>query len=135
MGRGIALAFAYAGTTIALIDLKQRRGRRLRAAGAARLARKWTASLRMLAELGAMPAEAVASACSARITLVPEAQAAQALPQAEVVFEGVPETLEAKRERLRPHLRAAPRRRRSSPRPPRRFWSPTWRRSPPTRSG
>jgi 3-hydroxybutyryl-CoA dehydrogenase len=54
-------------------------------------------SLRMLAELEAMPAEAVARVL-ARIHLVPHARASAVLAQAEVVFEGVPETLEAKRE-------------------------------------
>ena len=96
MGRGIALAFAYGGHEIAVVDLKQRP-----AADFDRLAREareeMESSLRMLAELDAMPAEAVARVL-ARIHVVPEARAAEVLAQAEVVFEGVPETLEAKRE-------------------------------------
>lgn len=96
MGRGIALAFAYGGYEIAVVDLKQRP-----AADFDRLVREaceeMESSLDMLAELGAMPAEAVARVL-ARIHVVPEARAAQALAQAKVVFEGVPETLEAKRE-------------------------------------
>ena len=96
MGRGIALAFAYAGHEIAVVDLKARP-----AADFDRLAREareeMESSLRMLAELDAMPAEAVARVL-ARIHLVPEARAAEVLAHTEVVFEGVPETLEAKRE-------------------------------------
>jgi 3-hydroxybutyryl-CoA dehydrogenase len=96
MGRGIALAFAYGGYGIAVVDLKSRP-----AADFDRLAREareeMESSLRMLAELDAMPAEAVARVL-ARIHVVPEPQAAEVLAQADVVFEGVPETLEAKRE-------------------------------------
>jgi 3-hydroxybutyryl-CoA dehydrogenase len=96
MGRGIALAFAYGGHEIAVVDLKQRP-----AADFERLAREareeMESSLRMLAELDAMPSEAVARVL-ARIHTVPEAQAGEVLRQAEVVFEGVPETLDAKRD-------------------------------------
>jgi 3-hydroxybutyryl-CoA dehydrogenase len=96
MGRGIALAFAYGGYQIAVVDLKQRP-----TADFDRLAQEASAemesSLRMLAELEAMPAQAVARVME-RIHIVPQAQAGGVLAQAEVVFEGVPETLEAKRE-------------------------------------
>ena len=54
------------------------------------------ASLAMLAELGAMTDEAVERVLS-RIRVVPEALAAQALAAADVVFECVTETLDAKR--------------------------------------
>jgi 3-hydroxybutyryl-CoA dehydrogenase len=95
MGRGIALAFAYGGYEIAVVDLKQRpAGDFERLAQEAR--EEMESSLGMLAELDAMPAEAVARVM-ARIHIVPQAQAAEVLAQAEVVFEGVPETLEAKR--------------------------------------
>jgi 3-hydroxybutyryl-CoA dehydrogenase len=93
MGRGIALAFAYAGHDVALVDLKVRNDwDRLRDEAMAEM----QASLAMLAELGAMPADAVGPVM-ARIT--PYAQGdARVLRDAEIVFEAVPETLAAKRD-------------------------------------
>jgi len=93
MGRGIALAFAYAGYDVALVDLKVRNNwNELRAEAMAEM----QASLAMLAELGAMPADAVQRIMS-RISLVPHAEA-KLLSGAEIIFEAVPETLEAKRD-------------------------------------
>ncbi|HYF58291.1 MAG TPA: 3-hydroxybutyryl-CoA dehydrogenase [Burkholderiaceae bacterium] len=96
MGRGIAIAFAWGGHEVDLVDLKPREPRavaRLEADAREELA----SSLGMLAELGALPAEAVGRLL-ARIRFVPESGAAEALGRADVVFEAVPETLEAKRE-------------------------------------
>jgi 3-hydroxybutyryl-CoA dehydrogenase len=93
MGRGIALAFAYAGHDVALVDLKVRNDwDRLRADAMAEM----QASLAMLAELGAMSADAVQRIMT-RISLVPHTEA-RLLNSAEIVFEAVPETLEAKRD-------------------------------------
>jgi 3-hydroxybutyryl-CoA dehydrogenase len=93
MGRGIALAFAYAGHDVALVDLKVRSDwNRLREEALAEM----QASLAMLAELGAMPADAVGRVMS-RITVHPQTEA-RLLAQAEIIFEAVPETLEAKRD-------------------------------------
>jgi len=93
MGRGIALAFAYAGYDVTLVDLKVRNNwNELRAEAMAEM----QASLAMLAELGAMPADAVPRIMS-RISLVPHAEA-KLLSGAEIIFEAVPETLEAKRD-------------------------------------
>jgi 3-hydroxybutyryl-CoA dehydrogenase len=93
MGRGIALAFAYAGHDVALVDLKVRSDwNRLREEAMAEM----QASLAMLAELGAMPADAVGRVMS-RITVHPQTEA-RLLAQAEIIFEAVPETLEAKRD-------------------------------------
>lgn len=98
MGRGIALAFAWGGYEVALIDLKPRD-----ASASERLQREamdeMAASLASLAELGAMTDEAVARVL-ARIRAVPETLAAQALAEADVVFECVTETLDAKRDVL-----------------------------------
>ena len=98
MGRGIALAFAWAGHPVALLDFKARP-----AADQARLAAEARAeiddSLAVLTGLGALDA-AAAAAVSARIRLHGEAEAAAVLGQASLVFEGVPETLEAKRDAL-----------------------------------
>lgn len=96
MGRGIALAFAYGGYDIVVVDLKPRS-----LADFERLAREardeMESSLRMLAELDAMPADAVPRVLQ-RIRLVPSQDAGHVLGAADVIFEGVPETLEAKRD-------------------------------------
>jgi 3-hydroxybutyryl-CoA dehydrogenase len=94
MGRGIALAFAYAGYEVMLVDLKQRDP-----AGWSSLSSECFAeisdNLRLLSELDALPAEAVTRVAS-RIRILKEREA-EALHEADVVFEAVPETLEAKR--------------------------------------
>jgi 3-hydroxybutyryl-CoA dehydrogenase len=96
MGRGMAIAFAWGGHPVDLVDLKPRD-----AAGGRRLADDARAeidsSLAMLAELGALPADAV-ERVAGRIRFVPETHARDALALADVVFEGVPETLAAKRD-------------------------------------
>lgn len=96
MGRGIAIAFAYAGHRISLIDLRPRSAtawQTLRGEAQAEI----EASLSGLAQLGVIDAAQV-GAIAARVDLVPEGDAPEALAAAELVFEGVPETLEAKRE-------------------------------------
>ena len=96
MGRGIAIAFAYAGHRIALVDLRQRsRDDWQRLGDDARA--EIRASLDGLAQLGALPAAQV-EAIAARVELVDAEGAPAALAAAELVFEGVPETLSAKRE-------------------------------------
>ena len=96
MGRGIAIAFAYAGHRIALVDLRQRsRDAWQRLSDEARA--EIRASLDGLAQLGALPAAQV-EAIAARVELVDADGAPAALAEAELVFEGVPETLSAKRE-------------------------------------
>jgi len=96
MGRGIAIAFAWGGHPVDLVDLKPRA-----ADAAARLAAdahaEIASSLAMLAELDALPADAVERVL-ARIRFVAEPDASAALAAADVVFEAVPETLEAKRD-------------------------------------
>jgi 3-hydroxybutyryl-CoA dehydrogenase len=95
MGRGLAVVFAYAGHDVALIDLKQRD-----AADFARLAREArnevAKTFETLAQLGLFAAKDV-GAIAARVYVVPEAEAASALPTADFIFEGVPEVLEDKR--------------------------------------
>ena len=96
MGRGIAIAFAYAGHRIALIDLRVRSDeawQKLRVEAQAEI----EGSLAGLAQLGVLDASLV-PAIAARVELVPAADAPRALAGAELVFEGVPETMEAKRE-------------------------------------
>jgi len=96
MGRGIAIAFAYAGHRIALIDLRPRTPeawQRLRDEAQAEIA----ASLSGLAQLGVIDASQV-ERIAARVDFVNAAGAPRALAAAELVFEGVPETMDAKRE-------------------------------------
>ncbi|WP_209499730.1 MULTISPECIES: 3-hydroxybutyryl-CoA dehydrogenase [Variovorax] len=96
MGRGIAIAFAYAGHRISLVDLRQRSDaawQRLQDEAQAEI----EASLAGLAQLGVIDATQIQS-IAARVDVVSAAEAPQALAAAELVFEGVPETLEAKRE-------------------------------------
>jgi 3-hydroxybutyryl-CoA dehydrogenase len=96
MGRGIAIAFALAGHRIALIDLRQRTPQAWqRLADEARA--EIHASLSALAQLDALPAAQV-DAVAQRVLLVDAAGAATALAAAELVFEGVPETMTAKRD-------------------------------------
>ncbi|WP_255697617.1 3-hydroxybutyryl-CoA dehydrogenase [Pseudacidovorax sp. NFM-22] len=96
MGRGIAIAFAYAGHRIALVDLRPRSDEAW-----ARLTAEATAeiegALRGLARQGVLR-EAQVAPIAARVQLVRVDEAPAALAAAELVFEGVPETLEAKRE-------------------------------------
>ena len=94
MGRGIALAFAIAGYDFTLLDLRRRSAEdyaRLEAEANAEM----SASLDVLAELGAIsdPGSAMA-----RLRIAAESAAADVLRTAEVIFEAVPETLDAKRE-------------------------------------
>ncbi len=96
MGRGIAIAFAYAGHRISLIDLRQRSDeawRRLRDEAKAEI----EVSLSGLAQLGVIDASQI-ERIAARVDFVDAASAPRALAAAELVFEGVPETMEAKRE-------------------------------------
>ncbi len=96
MGRGIAIAFAYAGHRVALIDLKPRPAAdwaRLKAEAQAEIVQ----SLNGLAQLGAITAAQVDS-IAARVDYVDIEGARAALARAELVFEGVPETLDAKRD-------------------------------------
>lgn len=94
MGRGIALAFALAGRDFTLVDLRRRP-----AADWARLEAEAMAEMRqsldLLVELGAI---ADAGAAMARVRVAPEAAAADVLRDCDVLFEAVPETLEAKRD-------------------------------------
>ena len=98
MGRGIAIAFAYAGHAIALID-----SRRREPAAAARLRDEAFTEIRQsldsLARLGAMDPGSI-DAIAARVQWVDAAGAPAALAAADMIFEGVPETLDAKREAL-----------------------------------
>lgn len=98
MGRGIAVAFAYAGHDVAIVDFKAR------CAGAfAKLAGEALADVRKIIEslgrLNALTPENI-DTLMARVRVVPEADAGAALAGAAVIFEGVPEVVDLKREAL-----------------------------------
>ena len=98
MGRGIAVAFAYAGHAVVLIDVKPRSEEQFAALEADALAeiRKTLASLARFGLLTNEGAETVI----ARISVVPAQKMEAALGGAGIVFEGVPEVVELKRETL-----------------------------------
>ena len=96
MGRGIAIACAYAGHRIALVDLRRRSAedwQRL----CAEVAGEIRASLDALSQLGALAPEQVET-IAARVELVAAEDAPAALGCAELLFEAVSETMAAKRE-------------------------------------
>lgn len=96
MGRGIAVAFALAGHEVVLIDVKARDPD-----GVARLAaeamREVGQDLAFLNQVGAMDETAVAAALR-RVSFADRDAAPAALAACDLLFEGVPETLNAKRE-------------------------------------
>lgn len=94
MGRGIALAFAIAGYDFTLVDLR-RRGPAEWSNLESEAKGEMAASLDMLVELGAI---SDAGSAMARLRIVPEDTAGSVLSDCDVVFEAVPETLEAKRD-------------------------------------
>jgi len=98
MGRGIAVAFAYAGHAVAMIDVKARAADQFAILEAEALGegRKTLASLARFGLLTDGDAEAVA----ARVSVVPAQGTAAALAGAGIVFEGVPEVVDLKREIL-----------------------------------
>ncbi len=95
MGRGIAVAFAYAGHKVTLVDVKSRAAAAFDDLEHAAMA-EVRETLRVLAQLGLF-AEGAVDAIVARVSIVPEADAATALSSSAVVFEGVPEVVELKR--------------------------------------
>jgi 3-hydroxybutyryl-CoA dehydrogenase len=98
MGRGIAVAFAYAGHAVAIVDFKARDAERFEKLSNEALGdiRKTFESLGRLNGLSAADIDTLVT----RIRVVPEADAGDALSQAAVIFEGVPELVELKREAL-----------------------------------
>jgi 3-hydroxybutyryl-CoA dehydrogenase len=98
MGRGIAAVFAYAGNLVEIVDFKPRPVEDF-----ARLKHEATedisGTLRMLAQLGVFDEKAV-DGIAARVSVIPEQDAARAFASAPVIFEGVPEVLDLKRDAL-----------------------------------
>jgi 3-hydroxybutyryl-CoA dehydrogenase len=98
MGRGIAVAFAYAGHAVIMIDIKSRTTEQFATLQAEALGevRKTLASLARFGLLADGDVETII----ARVRVVPAQDMAAALADAGIVFEGVPEVVELKREVL-----------------------------------
>jgi len=98
MGRGIAVAFAYAGHAVIMIDVKTRSAEQFSKLEIEALGEvgKTLASLARFGLLDSSDADAIL----ARVSVVPAHDTAFALAGAGLVFEGVPEVVELKREVL-----------------------------------
>jgi 3-hydroxybutyryl-CoA dehydrogenase len=98
MGRGIAVAFAYAGHAVAMIDVKARSADQFAILEAEALG-EISKTLASLARFGLLN-ENDADAVVARVTVVPAKNMPITLADAGIVFEGVPEVVDLKREVL-----------------------------------
>jgi 3-hydroxybutyryl-CoA dehydrogenase len=98
VARGLAVVFAYAGHNVAIVDLKARSEGDFARVATGALA-EVRATLGTLASFGLFSPGAVEGIAS-RVTIVGEADAGRALADAAVIFEGVPEVLDLKREVL-----------------------------------
>lgn len=96
MGRGIAIAFAYAGHEVRLIDFKPREASAF-AALSAEVSAEIVATLESLVSFGVMGAAHVAP-IAARVSVFGDGEAAAGLAGAGVIFEGIPEVVGLKRE-------------------------------------
>jgi 3-hydroxybutyryl-CoA dehydrogenase len=98
MGRGIAVVFAYAGHNVTLVDFKARDE-----AAFAKLSSDALGEVRntlgTLASFGLFDTSAIETLMT-RVSVVPEKDAQTALSSAAVIFEGVPEVLDLKRDAL-----------------------------------
>src|ERR1700677_3838212 len=92
MGRGIAVAFAYAGHAVTMIDVKPRPAEQFAALEAEALGEVGK-TLASLARFGLLT-ETGARAVAARVVVVPAPNMAAALADAGMVFEGVPEVVD-----------------------------------------
>ncbi len=98
MGRGIAVVFAYAGHPVTILDFKPRESAAFDKLAAEALG-EVRGTLTTLAKLGLFD-ESKVSQIVTRVTVVPAAKAPEALSSADVIFEGVPEVLDLKRDTL-----------------------------------
>jgi 3-hydroxybutyryl-CoA dehydrogenase len=98
MGRGIAVVFAYAGHPVTILDFKPRDAAAFDKLAAEALG-EVRGTLTTLSKLGLFD-ETRVDQIAARVAVVPEAKAQEALSSADVIFEGVPEVLDLKRDAL-----------------------------------
>jgi 3-hydroxybutyryl-CoA dehydrogenase len=99
MGRGIAVAFAYAGHAVTMIDVKTGRSAEQFAKLEAEALDEVRKTLASLARFGLLK-DAEAETIMARVSVVPASGSTAALAEAGIVFEGVPEVVDLKREVL-----------------------------------
>lgn len=98
MGRGIAVAFAYAGHPVTMIDIKARTAEdfaRLEGEALGEI----RSTLKTMAKLGMLNDEQ-ARAVAARVSVAPAADGNTVLAATGLVFEGVPEVVDLKRKVL-----------------------------------
>ncbi|KYK48987.1 3-hydroxybutyryl-CoA dehydrogenase [Bradyrhizobium liaoningense] len=98
MGRGIAVAFAYAGHRVTMIDIKARSAENFTKLETDALG-EVSKTFASLSKLGLL-AEADVDPLIARVSVIAAAGRDAALAEAGMVFEGVPEVVELKREVL-----------------------------------
>ncbi len=98
MGRGIAVAFAYAGHTVTMIDVKPRPAGQF-AKLESEVLDEIRKTLASLARFGLLKDDQV-ERVMARVSVAPSHDMQAALAGAGLVFEGVPEVVELKREVL-----------------------------------
>jgi 3-hydroxybutyryl-CoA dehydrogenase len=98
MGRGIAAVFAYAGHPVEIVDFKPRSPEDFARVKSDAL-REVRDTLQMLAQLDMFDERAV-DIIAARVSVVPEAEAGKSFSSSPVIFEGVPEMLDLKRDAL-----------------------------------
>src|SRR5689334_7103847 len=99
MGRGIAVAFAYAGHPVNMIDIKAGRSAEQFAKLKSEALDELNKTFNTLTRIG-MLKETEASVVMRRISVVPANARTEGLAGADIVFEGVPEIVELKREVL-----------------------------------
>jgi 3-hydroxybutyryl-CoA dehydrogenase len=99
MGRGIAVAFAYAGHHVTMIDVKADRSAEQFGKLEAEALGEIRKTLETLARIGTLKADE-ASVVMRRVSVISANADADALASAGIVFEGVPEIVELKREVL-----------------------------------
>jgi 3-hydroxybutyryl-CoA dehydrogenase len=98
MGRGIAVAFAYAGHSVTMIDIKQRTREQFDKLATDALNEVKT-TLASLVRFGLLQ-DGDSEAVIARVSVVPASKSAKTLAETGLVFEGVPEVVDLKREVL-----------------------------------
>jgi 3-hydroxybutyryl-CoA dehydrogenase len=99
MGRGIAVAFAYAGHSVTMVDVKASRSAEQFSKLEAEALNEVRKTLASLAKFGLLK-DAETETIMARVSAAPASSGGAALAAAGIVFEGVPELVELKREVL-----------------------------------
>ena len=106
MGRGIAVAYAIRGQDVVIADFKPRTPEQFQALQND-IDQELVTTFQQLADLGMFSAEQV-QAHRARVSVVNLDSASAVLASARIIYEGVPETLDAKRDALGRICEAAP---------------------------